>query len=162
LWIYSRADRNTRPYGDVKSGYAVTMAVFSPDGRWFAYVSNDNGSHGVRVYVQPFPSTGTRYEIGSGIDPVWSRDGQELINSATPTQFVAYTITTHPSFAFAKPVQLPRPFYDPGPTTERPFDTLPSGKLVALMPADTSDSAIAHPDIRVVLDWLDELKLRVK
>ena len=34
------------------------------------------------IYVQPFPATGAKYQVSksSAIDPVWSRDGQELVS----------------------------------------------------------------------------------
>jgi len=52
--------------------------VFSPDGRWIAYVSDDTGRF--EVYVQPFPGPGNRTPVssGGGTEPVWARNGREL------------------------------------------------------------------------------------
>ena len=36
-----------------------TQAVFSPDGRWIAYTTNEGGQ--LNVFVQPFPATGGKY-----------------------------------------------------------------------------------------------------
>jgi Tol biopolymer transport system component len=51
---------------------------FSPNGRWVAYHSNEPGS--VQVSMIPFPPTGERWQISQagGVQPRWSRDGQEL------------------------------------------------------------------------------------
>src|SRR5205814_655303 len=51
--------------------------IFSPDGRWLAYVSNESGRPD--VYVQPFPGPGGKRKIStaSGVYPVWSRTKQE-------------------------------------------------------------------------------------
>jgi serine/threonine protein kinase/Tol biopolymer transport system component len=47
---------------------------FSPDGRWILY-DEDN-----RVYAQPFPGPGLRHVVApSGVDPVWRRDGREIV-----------------------------------------------------------------------------------
>jgi eukaryotic-like serine/threonine-protein kinase len=50
----------------------------SPDGRWIAYVSNESGRP--EVYVQPFPATGTKWQVstGGGLQPNWQRDGRRL------------------------------------------------------------------------------------
>ena len=51
----------------------------SPDGRWLAYVSNETGQD--EVFVVPFPEvTEGRRQIseGSGLNPRWSRSGDEL------------------------------------------------------------------------------------
>ncbi len=51
----------------------------SPDGRWLAYSSDENGSY--QVYVRPFPDVDSgRWQISTagGIHPHWSSDGGEL------------------------------------------------------------------------------------
>jgi hypothetical protein len=40
-----------------------TTAQFSPDGKWLAYVSNESGRS--EVYVQPFPATGSRWQVST-------------------------------------------------------------------------------------------------
>ena len=48
------------------------------DGQLIAYTSDESGTP--EVFVQPFPSTGAKWQvsIGGGSDPQWRRDGQEL------------------------------------------------------------------------------------
>jgi Tol biopolymer transport system component len=53
-------------------------AVFSPDGKWVAYVSNFSGRD--EVYVKAFyESTSARQvSVSGGYEPLWSKDGGEL------------------------------------------------------------------------------------
>ena len=53
----------------------------SPDGRWLAYVSNENGRF--EVYVQPMPQTGSKWLVsrGGGLQPQWSATATSCISS---------------------------------------------------------------------------------
>jgi hypothetical protein len=61
------------------------------------------------IYIEPFPGTGARYQIGSfrGIYPLWSRDGRELFYTP-PGQLVPVDVRTEPSFVAGRPMSLPR------------------------------------------------------
>ncbi len=50
----------------------------SPDGRWLAYQSGEDGSH--EIYVTRFPSLDGKWQIstGGGTEPRWSADGKTL------------------------------------------------------------------------------------
>src|SRR5438477_12353440 len=52
--------------------------MFSPDGRWLAYASDEWGRY--EVYVQPFPSLIGKWQISTegGREPVWERSAREL------------------------------------------------------------------------------------
>jgi Tol biopolymer transport system component len=50
-------------------------AVFSPDGRWLAYSSNESGK--VEVFVKSVTGAG-KWPIATGSLPVWSRSSREL------------------------------------------------------------------------------------
>ena len=56
-------------------------AVFSPDGRWAAYHSDESGEF--EVYVTPFPGPGRRWQVStaSGAYPAWSSDGRQVVFS---------------------------------------------------------------------------------
>jgi dipeptidyl aminopeptidase/acylaminoacyl peptidase len=56
-------------------------AVFSPDGRWVAYHSDESGEF--EIYVTPFPGPGRRWQVStaSGAYPEWSSDGRQVIYS---------------------------------------------------------------------------------
>ena len=52
--------------------------MFSPNGEWFAFTSDQSGR--AEVYVAPFPGPGQPVPISNdgGIEPVWSKSGREL------------------------------------------------------------------------------------
>ncbi len=58
------------------------LPMFSPDGRWIAYISQESGRQ--EVYVRAFPppasGEGPKFPVstGGGRDPVWSRNSDEL------------------------------------------------------------------------------------
>jgi serine/threonine-protein kinase len=58
-------------------GYECEGRV-SPDGRWLAYVANEDGKN--QIYVRPFQSAGSRgrVSVDFGDSPRWSRDGSRL------------------------------------------------------------------------------------
>ena len=100
LWVLSLKDRKAARFDAVESPI-LTGAVFSPDGRWVAYASQEGRARSA-VYVQPFPPTGAKYQISKDADaghhPVWSPDGAELVFSPGPLPLNAVRVTTQPSF----------------------------------------------------------------
>ena len=84
LWTLSLRDRKATPFGDVKGSSLPTNAMFSPDGRWVAYQIGEPERAEGTTYVQPFPPTGTKYQIARGGRPLWSRDGKELFFVPAP------------------------------------------------------------------------------
>ena len=54
-------------------------AMFSPDGRWISYFSQESGRG--EVYVTPFPGPGRRWQVSdnSGTWSQWSSDGGEIL-----------------------------------------------------------------------------------
>jgi eukaryotic-like serine/threonine-protein kinase len=178
LWTFSLQDKKTIPFDSVQSALP-TNAVFSPDGHWVAYTS-DEPSHArssvnaagaglSNVYVQPFPVTGAKYQIFSnGIDnintPLWSPDGKELFYIPRPQGLAVVSVATQPTFAFGNPVQVPRPmaFQGAAPNVQRGFDISPDGKIVGVVGTiQTERGAATAQQIHVVLNWFEELKQRV-
>jgi eukaryotic-like serine/threonine-protein kinase len=164
LWTFSLQDRRATPFGDVHSS-DPTGAVFSPDGRWVAYTSTERGR--TTIYVQPFPSTGAKYPLfAKGFDTphavTWSPDGRELFFNPRPGGFEAVSVTTEPTFAFGKPVALPRPFRLSQPAARRSYDITRNGKFLGQIESEQAESSVATaPQINVVLNWFEELRARV-
>ena len=67
-----------KPFAYTGSSQQERGGVFSPDGRWVAYMSNESGRP--EIYVGPFPWTGAKWQISnsSGASPRWRADGKEL------------------------------------------------------------------------------------
>ena len=170
LWTFSLQDRKVERFGGVQSSSAILpAAVFSPDGRWVAYVSDETGLAG--VYVQPFPATGAKYPISKGraSSPLWSPDGKAIVyvdtTSSRAPRLVVVSLTTEPTFAFGNPVVVPSGTLQSGggsaPRAPRRFDMAPDGAIIGTVEADQRSSQPGALRIEVVLNWLEELKQRV-
>jgi len=158
LRMFSVRDGKTASFSDVRSGFPID-SVFSPDGKWVAYIQYEGASSSPELRVEPFPATGAKYIISKGVlHPLWSPDGNALFYTA-PAQLFMVSITTRPSFKFGPPVRLPRSFQAFGPTTPRSHDIMSDGRFVGVVPLGESVGAPAQ--IHVVLNWLEELKQRV-
>lgn len=163
LWAVSvKGERKAEPLVDLP-GSLQRSAEFSPDGRWFAYLSDEANVE--QVYVQPFPPTGAKYQISRGHShaPVWSPDGKELFYyDVDARKLVAVSIQTQPSFSFGVPVPLPfEGMLQTG--YERQYDVSPDGKrFLVLLPGNPGESE-SRPtqQINIVLNWFEELKQRV-
>ena len=156
-------ERKTEPLMDLP-GSNQRNAEFSPDGRWFAYLS-DVESNLERVYVQPFPPTGAKYQISRehAHGPVWSRDGRELFYyDYDARRLVAVPVRTEPSFVFGNPVPVPIPIDGiVQETAERQFDISPDGRQFLLLQPAAGDASRATLQVNVVLNWFDALKQQV-
>lgn len=69
-------DRKPVPFA--QSQFNEKNAVFSPDGHWLAYQSDESGK--VEVYLAHFPGPGGKRQVslGGGAQPKWRRDGKAL------------------------------------------------------------------------------------
>ena len=165
LWTLSTQDKKIARFGDVRSSFP-TNSGFSPDGRWVAYASSDTGQS-IEIYVQPFPSTGAKYQISKHLrshHSFWSRDGKELfyVPGPSPAPFVVVTVATQPSFTFGTAGEVPKSgFLEGGPGFARNYDITPDGKIVGVVMAGwTQSGTLANRQIQVVLNWFEEVKQR--
>jgi eukaryotic-like serine/threonine-protein kinase len=167
LWTYERRRGVTAPFAGV-SGVAQSP-MFSPDGRWVAYASRDQGPFG--IYVQPFPATGTRYQLpnltgsAQSILPVWSPDGTALYFAPRVGQLAVTAVTTRPTFGFGISIEVPTRFtgtVDGGAVSVRSFDLMPDGRFIGLYApgplSAAAGTASRQPEIHIVLNWFEELK----
>ena len=162
---FSVRDKKASSFGDVHTSTA-TNAVFSPDGRWVAYQSDETRTNG--VFVQPFPATGAKYLVPKVLrddqQPLWSPDGKELFYSPGPNRLVVASIATEPRVAFGIPAPIPNGggFQSRLPTIRRPFDIFPDGKqfigVLAHGQNQTPSGAARDPQIQVVLNWFEDVK----
>jgi serine/threonine-protein kinase len=167
LWVFSLKDRKSARFDAVESpARTLTGAVFSPNGRWVAYASQE-GRASSAVYVQPFPPTGVKYQISKNADgghhPMWSPDSAELLFQGPSGSLNAVRITTQPSFTVGEAMSVPRPFQGASTNFERPYDISRDGQhfLGLIEASQTQSGAPATQQIQVVLNWFEELKARV-
>jgi Tol biopolymer transport system component len=76
--------------GDFDEHYGV----FSPDGKWVAYVSNESGKS--EVYAVAFPHPVARFQVstGGGTDPQWRHDGKEIFYVDPDSKIMAVDLTS--------------------------------------------------------------------
>jgi serine/threonine-protein kinase len=159
LWVLS-VDRDGEPRLLLGTRATEGGTVFSPDGKWIAYASNEGGT--MEVYVRPYPLQGDRrWRISSagGANPVWSPVGNEIFYRAGP-KFVAVPVTTSGGFHAGTPrVLFEGQFGSVGTSNAAPFDVTKDGQrfLTVLKDEEPDDT----PQIVVVPDWFDELREKV-
>jgi len=165
---YSRADRegkvdiyvhamrgegSDRPVV-ARPAYKVAPRI-SPDGRWVAYHSNEEGA--LEVFVRSFPDGGQKRKISTdgGSRPVWRRDGRELFYLSPDGDLMAAPIVTTPAFTASVPKKLFRTPLDPTTTVSATvYDVHPDGKrFIMLAPA----SDVPQP-VNVILNWQSLLR----
>jgi hypothetical protein len=142
----------------VQSAFEEGSPRFSPDGRWFAYASDESGR--TEVYVQPFPQTGmkTRVTASGGFEPRWRRDGRELFYLTPDGLLTAVPVTLTPGFGFGSPQRLFQtrvPFL--GSLWRSNYEVADNGNrfLVNTLVEDTGASPIT-----VVVNWMAGLGRR--
>ena len=81
-------------------------AQFSPDGKWMAYTSNENGRW--EIYVTSFPDLHGKWQVSNngGTQPRWRREGKELFYLAPDGKMMASPVTTGARFDAGIPVPL--------------------------------------------------------
>ena len=162
LWMLSLRDRKVAPFGNIHS-VTRTNAVFSPDGRWVAYASTENGV--TQTFVEPFPPTGARFALPAGLasQPLWMPNGEELLFNPRPGNLATVRVTRTPAFSFSRPVEFERTFQTGPPAVRRAFDVTRDGRFVGIVPSGQSDLTTRemNSEIRMVLNWVEELKTKV-
>ena len=131
--------------------------MFSPDGKWVAYQSNEAGRD--EVYVRPFPGPGGVWQIsaGGGEFPRWRADGKELYYVAPGNKLMAAAITAVPgtkpgaitgSITPSQPVALFTANFARN-TGDPPYDVARDGRFLANLELNNA----ATPPITLLMNW---------
>jgi Tol biopolymer transport system component len=104
LWYLTFSDYQARPL--VESGGNIRNGQFSPDGRFVAYSSNENGNW--EIYVSPFPSGNSKWQVsrGGGEEPRWSGNGKELFYLSGEGKMMLVEMKAGGTFETGPPVTL--------------------------------------------------------
>jgi hypothetical protein len=138
-------DRKLHPLG-VK---ASMFARFSPDGKWLAYQSGEEGQ--TQVFLRSYPSPGRRQiSTAGGFNPAWSRDGKTLYYRQGDA-IMSVNIAYEPELKLGTPTLVLR-----GPGTN--FEPLPGGRFLMYQPRGAPPPA----EIHIVFNWREELKRLLK
>jgi serine/threonine-protein kinase len=154
--------RAGEPQVFLQTPFNARSPMFSPDGRWIAYVSDETPGYG--VYVVAFPDKHGKQRISSHAGyPAWSRNGHELFFWQYEVPEKQLMVTSYrergDSFVADRPRVWSQNQFILFSTT-RSYDPAPDGKhVVALMPAETSEKP--HDRVIFLLNFFDELRRRV-
>jgi Tol biopolymer transport system component len=144
LWIQRPTEgAAAQPY--VTTAFNQTFGVFSPDGRWVAYASDESGKFD--IYIDSFPKPGSRLRVttAGGTEPRWNRDGTELYFRRGSE--VHAVILTRANVALE--VSAMNRLFDAGAAV-RSYDVSPDGRRFLInLPA----SSAARSPITIVHHW---------
>ena len=143
--------------------FRETSPVFSPDGRWLAYVSDETGQD--EVYVQPYPGLDRRWLVskGGGAEPMWSRTGTELFyrTGLMASVMMAVPVSTEASFEAGEPEELfaaaPGTYLFEGIGAHPIYDVSPDGQRFLMVKLTVPDIVILDK-VDVTLNWFGELE----
>ena len=145
-----------KPFPFVQSNFLAVSAVFSPNGRYVAYMSGETGSY--EIYVQTFPQQTGKWQISTagGLQPEWSRDGKELFYLARDSRLMAVDVNTT---AATLEAGIPKPLFqtqlDSTYRGRNFYVVSPDGQRFLLL-EPVNDAA--SPPITVVVNWPALLK----
>ena len=91
LWVLPMFG-DYKPYPLLNSSFREGQGHFSPDGKWFAYTSDESGSS--EVYLRRFPECDNQIRVsnGGGSQPRWRKDGRELFYVASDRKLMTVDV----------------------------------------------------------------------
>ena len=134
-------------------------AMFSPDGRYVAYVSDESGQQ--EVYIRPYPGPGAQetVSVGGGPEPVW-RNGELFYRRPTDDHVMAVSVTTEPELKVGDITPLFESDYYGSGTPPRTDYHVTADRNRFLMLTDVAND-FGQVRFIVVQNWFEELQERV-
>jgi eukaryotic-like serine/threonine-protein kinase len=161
LWTLSMEEAGLRAQPFLQTSFNEFGAVFSPNGRWVAYTSNESGR--LEVYVRPFRGAGAKSQISAhgGAHPVWARSGRELF-FASDGGLMAVPVKTESTFeAGAASLLFAGPYDFGGPADKgddddyRNYDVAPDSQRFVVVRKDPNN---VPTHLNLILNWIEQLR----
>ena len=137
--------------------------MFSPDGRWVAYETDETGQY--EVYVAPFPGPGPRSQISTrgGAWPTWSKARQELFFSTGDAIMVVPYRIENGAFAAGKAeIWSAIAAVQRGGLHQRSIDLHPDGNRFALDVVGTRpEAASGSSQVTIIFNFFELLRQRM-
>jgi serine/threonine protein kinase/Tol biopolymer transport system component len=167
LWILPMfGDRKPFPFD--QTPFSEPVGLFSPDGRWIAYVSNESGRS--EVFVAPFQqsgvapaaaaqsATGGKWQVSTagGDWPRWRRDGNEIFYLAPDNKLMVASVNGQGS---TFQVGAVRPLFDLRAVTNQGsmYDVAADGQRFLVATLAEEDLPAPVP-ITLVVNWQAALR----
>jgi eukaryotic-like serine/threonine-protein kinase len=146
-------DHQLKPF--LKTPFSEGNAVFSPDGRWLAYQSDESGRS--EVYLTPFPGPGGKWQVSQngGTRPLWRHGGGAVFYLGQDGTLFEASVVEHGA---AVEVGTPRVLFQ-GPrmgtsATSRPFAVAPQGdRYLFLKPVENVTTPLT-----LVTHWTEGIR----
>jgi eukaryotic-like serine/threonine-protein kinase len=152
-----------KPYPFLQPTFAELWGVFSPDGQWLAYQSNESGRN--EIYVRPFVAPGgadapadgialrAQVSAAGGSLPLWRPDGREIFFLSPAGEMMAASVVVKgPTIVPGAPVRLfPTGIFGGGTDNQsgRQYDVAPDGRFLI----NTELSPERIPPIMLIQNW---------
>jgi len=143
LWIQPpREDAKAEPYATM--AFNQSFGVFSPDGRFIAYASDESGKFD--IYIDTLPRAGARVRVttAGGTEPRWNRDGTELFFRRGSEIHVVKLVRQGSGIMVSSINRL----FDAGAPV-RSYDVSPDGRFLLNLPVSTHTQS----PITIVHHW---------
>jgi Tol biopolymer transport system component len=144
-----------KPYPWLQTQFAEQEAVFSPNGKFLAYQSNESGHN--EIYVAPFPGPGVKRQVSTagGTSPRWPAEDKEIFYVGGDSTLMAVPVNAkgatldigeaHPLFVF------------PSTGVGVIYDVSAKGRILAVLPPEEGGKT-ANESLKFVQNWTAELK----
>jgi len=152
IWVLPLRGEPT-PRRFLGTRYGEEHAAFSPDGRWLAYVSDESDRR--EVYVQAFPDGGskTRLSTQGGTEPIWTRDGRELLYR-NEDSIMSVSIDTSAGFTAGRP----RAIFTgriASSTAGPSYDIAPDGRTIVI---PRIPEGATPRQVNLIFNWFETLR----
>jgi serine/threonine-protein kinase len=156
IWV-AAIGTNDPPQAFLRTPFYEGLPMFSPNGRWIAYTSNESGAF--EIYVRPYPGPGAKHQIsGDQTFDVhyWSADGTKLFyRSGDGRRMMSVPVQTDVTeFEFGKPSVLFEldPALYPDMQFWGSFAAAPDGSGFAIIKRTEPETAV-RTYLMLTIDW---------
>ena len=144
--------------------FSESGVVFSPDGRYVAYESDQMGQR--EIFIRPFPGPGGQetVSVGGGDEPAWAGNGELFYRRPSDYAMMVVEVSTEPTLIVDQPRELFRGGVYPGGSPRAKYSVTADGQRFLMstdLVASPRREAGTNPKVVVVQNWVEELKARV-
>jgi serine/threonine-protein kinase len=147
----------TEPTPLVASRHEEFGADVSPDGRWFAYVSNESGRNEIYVRRLDDPGAGkSQVSIDGASEPLWAHNGRELFFRSNRGEMMVADVSLGDTFSARPPRMLFSTASMAQDLNHRAYDISADDQRFVMINNTMNDVG----ELVLVLNWFTELRAR--